>query len=134
MITTNVAVAQQSDNTGNIKIDHIVAVVNGVCMTRRELDEILDMSIKQLQKQGIQAPPNDVLESQLLEREILSRVQLQLASAIGMTIGDIELEKTLNRIADRNKMTKEEFSSVLERDGISYDKYRVEIRKEILLV
>lgn len=129
------AIDQQSDNTEATQaIDHIVAVVNGECITRQELDEVLKVSINQLQKQGIQPPANDVLESQLLEREILTRVQLQLAGEIGMTISDTELERAVNRIADRNKMTKEEFSSVLERDGISYDKFRGEIRKEMLLV
>jgi peptidyl-prolyl cis-trans isomerase SurA len=135
VLTINVAVAQQSDNTETIQaIDHIVAIVNGECITRQELDEVLKVSKNQLQKQGIQPPANDVLESQLLEREILSRVQLQLAGDIGMTISDTELEQALNRIADQNKMTKEEFSSVLEREGISYDKFRDEIRKEMLLV
>ncbi len=135
VLTTNVAVAQQFGNTEATQaIDHIVAVVNGECITRQELDEVLKVSINQLQKQGIQPPANDVLESQLLEREILTRVQLQLAGEIGMTISDTELERAVNRIADRNKMTKEEFSSVLEQDGISYDKFRGEIRKEMLLV
>lgn len=129
------AIDQQFSKTGAIQaIDHIVAVVNGECITRQELDEVLKVSINQLQKQGIQPPANDVLESQLLEREILTRVQLQLAGEIGMTVSDTELERAVNRIADRNKMTKEEFSSVLERDGISYDKFRGEIRKEMLLV
>ena len=148
VLTTNVAVAQQFGNTGAIQaidqqsdntegiqaIDHIVAVVNGECITRRELDEVLKVSKKHLQKQGIQPPANDVLESQLLEREILTRVQLQLAGDLGMTIGDTELEQALNRISDQNKMTKEEFSSVLEQEGISYDKFRDEIRNEMLLV
>jgi peptidyl-prolyl cis-trans isomerase SurA len=129
------AIDQQPDNTGATQaIDHIVAVVNGECITRQELDEILEVSKNQLQKQGIQPPANDVLESQLLEREILTRVQLQLAGDVGITISDTELEQALNRIADRNKMTKEEFSLVLEREGISYDKFRDEIQKEMLLV
>ena len=129
------AIDQQPDNTGTTQaIDHIVAVINGECITRQELDEILKVSKNQLQKQGIQPPANDVLESQLLEREILTRVQLQLAGDIGMTISDTELDLALTRIADRNKMTKEEFSSVLEREGISYDKFRGEIQKEMLLV
>ena len=159
VLTTNAAVAQQFDNTGAIKfdntgaikfdntgaikfdntgtikdIDHIVAIVNGECITRRELDEIIKLSLKQLQKQGIQPPANDVLEKQLLEREILSRVQFQLASEIGMTINDTELDQALTRIAKANKMTKEEFYSVLRQEGISYDKFREEIRKEMLLL
>jgi peptidyl-prolyl cis-trans isomerase SurA len=135
VLTTNNVVAQQSDITEAIEpIDHIVVVVNGECITRGELDEVLKLSIKQLQKQGIQPPENEVLEKQLLEREILNRVQVQLANEIGITVGDNELEQALNRIADQNKMTKEEFYSVLEKEGISYDKFREEIRKEMLLI
>ena len=132
---TNTVVAQQSDDTGAVKpIDHIVAVVNGECITRQELNEVLNLSIKQLQKQGIEPPSKEILEGQVLEREILTRVQLQLANEIGMTVGDTELEKSLNRIANANKMTKEEFFVLLGQEGISYDKFREEIRNEMLLV
>ena len=94
---TNNVVAQQSDDTGAVKpIDHIVAVVNGECITRQELNEVLKLSIKQLQKQGIEPPSKEILEGQVLEREILTRVQLQLANEIGITVGDTELEKALN--------------------------------------
>ena len=132
---TNTVVAQQSGDTGPAKpIDHIVAVVNGECITRQELDEVLKLSIKQLQRQGIEPPSKEILEGQVLEREILTRVQIQLANEIGMTIGDTELEKALNRIANANKMTKEEFYELLGQEGISYDKFREEIRNEMLLV
>jgi peptidyl-prolyl cis-trans isomerase SurA len=117
-----------------VPIDHIVVVVNGECITRQELDEVVNLSIKQLQKQGIEPPPRDVLEKQVMEREILTRVQIQLADEIGMDVGDTELEKALNRIANANKMTKEEFFELLGKEGVSYDKFRKEIRNEMLLV
>jgi len=132
---TNTVVAQQSDDTGAAKpIDHIVAVVNGECITRQELNEVLKLSIKQLQKQGIEPPSKEILEGQLLEREILTRVQLQLANELGMTVGDTELEKSIIRIAKANNKTKEEFYVLLGQEGISYDKFREEIRNEMLLV
>ena len=134
MFTTNKVVAQSDDIGAAKPIDHIVAVVNGECITRQELDEVLKLSMKQLQKQGIEAPSKEILEGQVLEREILTRVQLQLANEIGMTIGDTELEQALNRIANANKMTKEEFYVLLNQEGISYDKFREEIRNEMLLV
>ena len=133
-VTTTV-VAEQLDDAGAAKpIDHIVVVVNGECITRQELDEVLNLSIKQLQKQGIEPPPRDILEGQVIEREILSLVQIQLATEIGMEVADVELEKALNRIANANKMTKEEFFGLLGKEGISYDKFREEIRNEMLLV
>ena len=132
---TATVVAEQLDDAGAAKpIDHIVAVVNGECITRQELDEVLNLSIKQLQKQGIEPPPRNVLEGQVMEREILTRVQIQLANEIGMNVGDTELEKALNRIANANKMNKEEFFELLGKEGISYDKFREEIRNEMLLV
>ena len=132
---TATVVAEQLDDAGAAKpIDHIVVVVNGECITRQELDEVLNLSIKQLEKQGIEPPPRDVLEGQVMEREILTRVQIQLANEIGMEVADTELEKALNRIANANKMTKEEFFGLLGKEGISYDKFREEIRNEMLLV
>ena len=132
---TATVVAEQLDDAGIAKpIDHIVVVVNGECITRQELDEVLNLSIKQLEKQGIEPPPRDVLEGQVIEREILTLVQIQLATEIGMEVADVELEKALNRIANANKMTKEEFFGLLGKEGISYDKFREEIRNEMLLV
>ena len=132
-LVTATVFAEQLDDAGAAKpIDHIIAVVNGECITRQELDEVLSLSIKQLQKQGIEPPPRDILEGQVMEREILTRVQIQLASEIGMSVGDTELEKALNRIANANKMTKEAFFELLGKEGISYDKFRNEIRNEML--
>ena len=132
---TATVVAEQLDDAGAAKpIDHIVVVVNGECITRQELDEVVNLSIKQLEKQGIEPPPRDVLEGQVMEREILTRVQIQLATEIGMEVADIELEQALNRIANANKMTKEEFFALLSKEGVSYDKFREEIRNEMLLV
>ena len=57
--------AQEFDDIGAVKkIDHIVAVVNGSVITRQELDELLELGIRQLEKQGIEPPPREVLESQ----------------------------------------------------------------------
>tara|TARA_Y100001936_G_scaffold254008_1_gene323450 strand:+ start:10240 stop:11562 length:1323 start_codon:yes stop_codon:yes gene_type:complete len=134
-LVLNTVFAQQFNDLGPIKkIDHIVAVVNGSVITRQELDELLELGIKQLEKQGIAPPPREVLESQMLEREILTRAQIQLANELGMTVGDMALEKSLNRIANANKVSKEEFFRLLANEGISYDKFREEIRNEMLLV
>lgn len=135
MLTAGIAVAQQPAHPGSIQtIDRIVAVVNENVVTRRELDEVLRTSLKQLQKQGVQPPEPAVLEKQLLERIIVNRVQLQLAKETGLTVSDTELDQTLRRIAQENKLSLQEFYSALEQDGISFNKFRDEIRDEIILV
>lgn len=135
MLAAGIAIAQQPAHPGTIvTIDHIVAVVNENVITRHELDETLKTAVKQLQKQGIQPPEPAVLEKQLLERIILNRVQLQLARETGVTVSDTELDQTLRRIAQENKLSLQEFYSALEQDGISFNKFRDEIRDEIILV
>ncbi|MGH8763265.1 MAG: peptidylprolyl isomerase [Nitrosospira sp.] len=135
MLMAGIAIVPQSAHPGSIvTIDHIVAVVNENVITRHELDETLKTAVKQLQKQGIQPPEPAVLEKQLLERIILNRVQLQLARETGVTVSDTELDQTLRRIAQENKLSLQEFYSALEHDGISFNKFRDEIRDEIILV
>jgi peptidyl-prolyl cis-trans isomerase SurA len=129
------AIAQQPEATGTIEvIDRIVAVVNESVVTRQELNESLRTAVKQLQKQGVQPPPPPVLEKQLLERMIMNQVQLQLAKETGLKVSDTELDQTLRRIAQENRMSLPEFHAAVERDGISFNKFRDEIRDEIILV
>ena len=135
MLAAAGATAQQSETTGTIEvIDRIVAVVNENVVTRQELNESLRTAVKQLQKQGVQPPPPSVLEKQLLERMIMNRVQLQLAKETGLKVSDTELDQTMRRIAQENRMSLPEFHAAVERDGISFNKFRDEIRDEIILV
>lgn len=134
MLAAGTVLAQQPAPGGIVTIDRIVAVVNESVVTRHELNEVLKATLKQLQKQGVQPPAPAVLEKQLLERIIVNQVQLQLAKETGLTVTDAELDQTLRRIAQENKLTMSEFYSALERDGISFNKFRNEIRDEITLV
>ena len=116
-----------------ITLDRIVAVVNSDVITQLELKERLRMVTQQLQKQGTPLPPQEVLEKQLLERVIMERVQLQFAQETGVKVDDAQLEKTLQRIAQENQLSQEQFRAALEKDGVDFGKFREEIRKEVIM-
>lgn len=115
------------------QLDRVVAVVDREVITYRELQNRIEIVLTQLEKQNVSRPPQDVLEKQVLERLISDRLQTQLAAQTGLRVDDNQLDKTMERIAEQNKMNVLEFRQALERDGISYRKFREDMRSEIIL-
>jgi peptidyl-prolyl cis-trans isomerase SurA len=74
-----------------------------------------------------------VLERQVLERMITDRVQVQFAQETGVRVEDLQVDRTVAMIAEQNKLTPAEFRRALEREGIPFDKFRSDIREEILI-
>ena len=116
-----------------VVLDRIVAVVNDDVITRLDLDERLRLATAQLKQQGTPAPPRDVLEKQLLDRIITDRVQLQLAKETGLRVDDAELDRTIQRIAQDNKLTVQQMRAAIEKDGVPFARFREDIRNEIVL-
>lgn len=115
------------------KIDRIVAVVDQVVITENELIDRIQTVRSQLEKQGGSMPPTDVLQKQILERLINDRLLLQYAAQTGVRVDDTQLDKTVERIAEQNKLSVPEFRAALEQEGISYRKFREDIRNEIII-
>lgn len=116
-----------------LEADRIVAVVGSEAITLSELRARLQSVTAQLQRQGTPLPPPEVLERQMLERMIMDKAQLQAAADMGLKIDDQQLEQTIARIAANNKLTLAEFKAALQKDGISYARFREEIRDELLI-
>jgi peptidyl-prolyl cis-trans isomerase SurA len=115
-----------------IPIDRIIAVVNDDVITQNDLTERMTIVKTNLQKQGTQLPPQDTLTKQLLERMINDMVQLQLAKETGIKIDDSQLDKTIQRIAEENNVKLPEFRQLLEKDGVKWNRFREDIRQELM--
>jgi len=114
-------------------VDRIVAVVNKEVITQSELAERVAFAERQLKRQKIAAPERAVLEHQMLERLILDRAQLQLATDTGLRVDELQLDRAVQRIAENNKATLAEFRRTLEADGVPFERFRAEVRQQILL-
>jgi peptidyl-prolyl cis-trans isomerase SurA len=112
-------------------VDRVVAVVNDSVITERELEERVSTVNRQLEKQGTPLPAQEILSRQLLERLILETLQLQHAKEVGLKLDDQELDRALQRIAQDNKMTATELRDNLAKDGVSFVRFRDEIRREM---
>src|SRR5690606_18860148 len=116
-----------------LEIDRIIAVVNEDVITRLDLNEHVKMAADALRRQGTPLPPSEVLEKQVLERMIAQKTQLQFAKEVGLRIDDATLDKTIARIAQENKLTIPQLRAALEKDGVSFQKFRDELRNEITI-
>lgn len=115
------------------EVNGIAAIVNNDVITTLELEQEIDNIQQQLRSQGTRVPPRSVLEKQVLEREIIKEVQLQLANSTGIRVDDVELNNTLSRIADQNNLTLRQLKSALESDGFNFTRYREMIREDIIM-
>jgi len=114
-------------------IDSVVAVVNDDVITRHELDEKMLTVIAQLKKRSIPLPEQGVLEKQVLERMITEMLQMQYAKESGVRIDDTQLDLSMTRIAQQNNFpTLAAFLARLEADGVDVQKFREEMRSELL--
>ena len=115
------------------ELDSIVAVIDDDVITRIELNSRMNTLVKQLRQKGSQLPPMRVLQRQLLERMIVEQLQLAQAKQLDIKVGDEELNKVIERIAQQNKLSLMQFREALQKDGISFATFREEIRKEIII-
>jgi peptidyl-prolyl cis-trans isomerase SurA len=91
------------------------------------------MATEQLRRQGTPLPARDILEKQLLERMITKRALLQFAKQNGMRVSDTELDSAVDHIAQENKMTPVALRETIERDGVGFDRFREDVRAEMLV-
>jgi peptidyl-prolyl cis-trans isomerase SurA len=114
-------------------IDRIVAVVNNEVITQHDLQSRVREALQELGRRSVPLPPRAELERQVLERMITERVQLQFARETALRVDDLDLDRTVARIAESNKMSLSEFRKVFERDGIPFDRFREDLRNEVLI-
>jgi len=133
--TTPAAAATRTGTSGdrNVLIDRVIAIVNDEALTQYDINEQTRAVLVQMKAQKVTPPAPDVLEKQLLDRLITERVLMQYAKESGIRVDDTQVERTLSRIAQDNKMTPEEFRKAIEREGVTFSKYRDEIRNEMII-
>jgi peptidyl-prolyl cis-trans isomerase SurA len=129
-VTANISAA---DKAPIEKMDRIIAVVDQSVITEREMLDRMESVKAQMLKKGVELPPEDVLQKQILERLIVDSLQLQLAGQTGIKVDDAQLDKTIERIAEQNKLTMPAFKKALEEDGTKFYKFREDIRNDIIL-
>jgi len=116
-------------------LDGIAAIVNEGVVLKSQFEKQLQVIKDNAQRQNIPLPPDDILEEQVLERLIVTEIQLQRADRIGLRqqISDQVVNQAIARIADQNGVAFNDMPQVLAADGISYSEFRASLRDEIMI-
>lgn len=117
----------------DMDLDKIVAIVNDDVITQSELTEQLDMAKKEFIQNNEQLPEEKEFRSKILDSLINTTLQMQLAERNKIKISDDELNHAIAIIAQNNKLSLEQLSKSLEKDGMNITLLRNQIRKQMTL-
>ena len=124
--------ADELSETGEF-LDGVAAIVNEGVVLKTQLTEQLQIIRRNAERQGLQLPPADILEEQVLERLIVSEIQLQRAARIGLNVSDEMLNQSIAGIAAQNNVGFEDMPRLLAEDGVDYAEFRRSLREEITI-
>lgn len=115
------------------RVDGIAAVVNEDVILISELQRATGNFLAQFAGKEQQLPPLPVLERQILDRLVVSRLQIERANEMGIRIGDVELEQAVQSVASNNRMSVDQLRQQIALDGTTFDQFRRDLRNEILI-
>jgi len=113
--------------------DYIVAVVNQELVTASELQQRLARIREDAARNRTPLPPPSTLRKQVLDTLIDERVLVTNARESGARIDDPELDRAVANVAQQNQMTLPQLRERLRQEGISYAKFRDNIRDQLLV-
>jgi peptidyl-prolyl cis-trans isomerase SurA len=114
-------------------LDAIVAVVDDDVVLASELDLEVRTIVQRVRAAGQALPPMPEVRRQVLERLVMTKLQVAAANRAGITVEPETLQQAVASIAARNQMSVEQMREALAADGIPFDMYQEQLRQDILL-
>lgn len=110
-------------------LDYIVAVVNAEPITNQDVRARLQR-LAGRSAPGVSAAD---LAARVLEGLIVERAQVQLALDTGIRIDDAVVDQAVADVARQNQISVEQLRRQLAAEGIGFERYRRDLRDEILI-
>lgn len=131
--TTFFSAISHAEKPQREEIDKIVAVVNDSIITQTELEKEYEAFSKKMSQEKVALPPKSVVEQKILERLIYKHIQLQTAQRVNLTVSEKEVDDAVQRMADANNLTIDQFKFALSKEGIEYNAYKENIKNQLIV-
>jgi len=113
-------------------LDRVAAIVNGGVVLESEVDDLLANIKRQSEKNNQSLPSDNALRIQVMDKLINDSLLSQIGQRMGIQISDAQLDQTINNMAREDKITLAQFRQQVINDGSSYEKYRENVRMELI--
>ena len=114
-----------------VELDSVRVIVNEGVILQSDIDTSMKTLRANAKKSGQTLPSQDVLDEQVLEKLIIDTIQTQEAERIGVRIDDARLDQAIEGIAKDNNQTVDQLTASVAEEGLSYNAFREQVRKEI---
>ena len=114
-------------------VDKVAAVVNNGVVLESDVDGLMQSVKLNAGQAGQQLPDDATLRHQILERLIMDQIILQMATKMNIKVTDDQLDQAIANIAKQNNISMDQMRSRLAYDGVNFNTYRSQIRKEMII-
>lgn len=114
-------------------LDRVIAVVDNMVVTQSQLDGRINDIEERSREEGLRLPPRDVLEKQVVDHLITETLQLGIAEKYGVTVSDEEVVQGIQRLMQANNWDQQQLLATLEADGITFNEFRENVRRELVM-
>ncbi|WP_395479894.1 peptidylprolyl isomerase SurA [Candidatus Curculioniphilus buchneri] len=114
-------------------LDKIVVIVNNNIILESDVKKMFNIVKHEFQQKSHQMPDDIQLRRQIINQLIMDQLLLQMVEYADISISDQQLDQVINNIAAQHNMSLDQLHNRLACEGIEYETYRSQIRKEILI-
>ena len=125
----NTSVLPAAENLDQLQaLDFIVAVVDNEPITNMEVNTLAAMADPAAARLGRSALLQEALETLINES-----AQMQVARQLNIQVSAEELQQAIDTTARRNNLTVKELQQRLQDQGLGWERYRAQIKRQMLL-
>jgi peptidyl-prolyl cis-trans isomerase SurA len=115
-----------------VLLDRVIALVDQDVVLQSELDIRIADIRGAAARDSQPLPPEDELESEILEALIIENIQLQMAEQVSIRFDDDMINRVLSNMASNNNLSFEQYLEALETAGV-YLQTREQVRRQMML-
>ena len=115
-------------------LDKIAVIVGDGVVLESQFNLKFQKYVQEFSKQnpGQVLPPESFLKKQILENLIIEELLLQKAEKFGVRVSDQELNDYMDRIAESNNITLEEFINEVSSEG-NFQNFRRDLKNNLII-